>query len=210
MCGCDQQHADGCPQAQRDADTVRLLVAKDARGLERLVHDHGGRVRSLLGREFRGVLDALEIDDAISQALLRVWRAAGGFDLARGSLAAWFAVIARNCARRVLGQARRGDTEPLDVAAAKAAPAPVEPGEAQLRRLALFRQCVDELPPQQRAVLLADLAAGGVVPASELAARLQTTVNSVYVSRTNGRKALRAALEQRERDLRDGTRSEGA
>jgi hypothetical protein len=46
----------------------------------------------------------------------------------------------------------------------------------------------------QRAVLQADLEAGEVVPAQELALRLKTTANSIYVTRLKGREALRKAL----------------
>ncbi|MBK8099531.1 MAG: sigma-70 family RNA polymerase sigma factor [Planctomycetes bacterium] len=187
-----------------------MLVAHDARGLERVLADHGARVSSLLRREFRGVLDALQVDDAISQALQRVWRAASSFDFARGSLAAWFTVIARNCARRIRDQARRGTTESLASVEGAVAPRAAEAGEGPSRWLAVFRQCIDELQPQQRAVLLADLAAGGTVPAGELAVRLGTTANSVYVSRANGRKALRIALQQRERQSQEKHRSEDA
>lgn len=210
MCDCGLRHADDCPQARRDEETVRMLVVREAHGLERLLADHGARVRSLLRREFRSALDDLQVDDAISQALLRVWRAAPSCDLGRGSLVAWFTVIARNCARRILEQARRGSVESLVVAETAIAPAPVEPAENHTPWLAMFRRCIEGLQPQQRAVLLADLAAGGAVPASELAARLGTTANSVYVSRANGRKALRIALQQRPGTLREQSRSEDA
>jgi len=42
--------------------------------------------------------------------------------------------------------------------------------------------------------LQADLEAGEAVPAQELALRLKTTTNSIYVTRLKGREALRKAL----------------
>lgn len=78
----------------------------------------------------------------------------------------------------------------------------VPPGEAddagaEQNFEADLRACLDDLAPLQRAVLTADLAAGGAVPARLLADQLKTTPNSVYVSRTLGRKALHAALQTR-------------
>src|SRR5678815_2607087 len=53
---------------------------------------------------------------------------------------------------------------------------------------------IHRLPPQQRDVLLADLAAGGKASTRMLMERLHTSCNSIYVSRANGRKALYRAL----------------
>ena len=57
--------------------------------------------------------------------------------------------------------------------------------------------CLHELSRQQRNVLLADLAAGGTASATDLAQRMQTTRNTIYVARAVGRKALRAGLLKR-------------
>jgi RNA polymerase sigma factor (sigma-70 family) len=200
----------------RDSETARLLVRGDQEGLRRLLVDHGGKVKALLRKEFSKVLDLQEIDDVASQASVRAWRSAGTFDLRRGSIGAWFFAIARNCALRYLETKRRTApfalVENLDSTAAAAqasltgAAAPAgelgELGEASdLRAASGFlkdvRACIDALPPQQRDVMLADLRAGGTANAAELAAQLHTTKNSVYVSRTNGRKALRAAMQKR-------------
>jgi DNA-directed RNA polymerase specialized sigma24 family protein len=53
------------------------------------------------------------------------------------------------------------------------------------------------LPPQQRTVLQADLAARGRASVRDLARHLGTSPNSIYVSRSNGRRALYAALAER-------------
>jgi DNA-directed RNA polymerase specialized sigma24 family protein len=110
-------------------------------------------------------------------------------------------VIARNCALRILEVRHRERmlrfVDDLDSAHA-AAPAPADPVPQQTDPFVHdFYRLVETLPPLQRAVVLADLRAGGMAPAAELAAELQTTTNSIYVSRTNGRKALRAALRER-------------
>ena len=95
------------PPAERDVETVRLLVAGDGEGLRRLLCDHGARVRGTLRMDFKQVLDDAELDDALSQATLRVWQARERIDLTRGTLRAWFYSIARNRALRILEVKRR-------------------------------------------------------------------------------------------------------
>jgi DNA-directed RNA polymerase specialized sigma24 family protein len=57
--------------------------------------------------------------------------------------------------------------------------------------------CLNDLSPQQRTVLLADLAAGGTESPTVLARRMHTTRNAIYVARAMGRKAMRAWLLKR-------------
>jgi DNA-directed RNA polymerase specialized sigma24 family protein len=64
-----------------------------------------------------------------------------------------------------------------------------------LRLLADLQTCIAQLPRLQQAVLRADLEAGTAMPAGELAARLGTTPNSIYVSRLKGRQGLRIAMQ---------------
>ena len=170
-----------------------------------MLADHGGRVAALLRQEFRSILDSHEVEDALSQAAVRVWRAAVSYDPCRGTLGAWLFVIAQNCARHSI-EAKQRHARLKFVADLDGMPAPSDgavfvpqrrgPGSKPPRKLlrAMWR-CIDDLAPQQRAVLRADFAAGGIAPAAQLAAELQTTRNSIYVSRNNGLKALRAAMQ---------------
>jgi RNA polymerase sigma factor (sigma-70 family) len=154
------------------------------------------------------MLDNLDIDEAINQATVRVWRSGRSFDQERGSLAAWFFVVARNCARRILESRVRLRAEPLPASLTADRVAQPDAGtgsaagagsrhahDAQPQWEIDLYNCIDALPPQQRAVMLLDLAAGGNAIGSEVARELGTSVNSVYVSRANGRRAVRLAME---------------
>ena len=175
------------------------MTSGDEEGLRRLLEDYAGRVRGALRKGFGHVLDDLEIDEAMSQAALRIWRTRSGFDARRGPLPAWFVVIARNCARRILAGRRRHDCARLtDVATPDGQDAQTAEGvgaRAAAPLLQVVTSCIDALEPRQRAVLLADMAAGGVAPTAQVAAELCITPNSVYVARSTGRKALREALQ---------------
>ena len=183
--------------------TASLLAAADPEGVRRLLSDHGGRVRWTLRRDFDKVLDDLEIDDALSQASHRIWRSGHRVDLERGSLRAWFYVIARNCALRLL-ESKRGPralryVDDLDtLSASQASGSAAEPNEAGAGPRDDFARalhaCIAKLPSQQQAVIRADLAAGGVADTAWLVQQLGTTANALYVARANARKTLRKEL----------------
>lgn len=187
----------------RDEVTIRLVVAGDPDGLRQLLQDHGSVVRARLQREFGTILDDLEIDEAMSDMAVKVWNAGKRFDGNKGTLRAWCAVIARHCALRVLSRRQRNPTrlEPDLDQYVLPRPTAVLPSPEQLRLLANLRASIARLPQLQRAVTLADLAAGGLAPAAPLAQQFATTQNSIYVTRLKARKALRLAMARLGHDL---------
>jgi hypothetical protein len=62
------------------------------------------------------------------------------------------------------------------------------------KRIDALREVIDGLPPKQKAIALADLAAGGSADTGWLADELRTTSNSIYVLRNKSRKAIRKAM----------------
>lgn len=190
-------------EPDRDAVTTGRLIAGDPEGLRRLLQDHGGLIQARLRRDFGKALDDAEIDEAMGAMAVKVWNAASRFDATKGTLRAWATVIARNCALRQL-ERRRSNTlrsEPDLDRFVLPEPAAGRPSCEQLRLRADLHASIAALPPLQRAVLEADLEAGGSVPAESLAARLGSTPNSIYVSRQKARQALRQAMALRGHDL---------
>jgi RNA polymerase sigma factor (sigma-70 family) len=179
-----------------DAEIVRLLRARETAGLRRLLAVHGPGVRTCV-RKMLGDLSDSEMDDVVNKAAFDAWRFADSYDPLKGTLRAWFLVIARNAGRGLLrAQARRGFEvrgERFDEVAA--APAddelPSTPPEAFVRAV---HGCIAELPKLQRSIIEADLRSGDVANADELARTLQTTKNSIYVSRSIARRTLRRKL----------------
>jgi RNA polymerase sigma factor (sigma-70 family) len=178
-----------------DAEIVRLLRARETAGLRRLLAVHGPRVRTCV-RKMLGDLSETEMDDVVNKAAYQAWRFADSYDPKKGTLRAWFLVIARNAGRGLLReQARRGFEvrgEGFDeVAATPNDEIPSVPPEAFLKAV---HECIDELPNLQRSIIQADLRSGDVANADELARTLQTTKNSIYVSRSLARRTLRRKL----------------
>lgn len=151
------------------------------------------------------MLDPIDIDAAVNQAAHRVWVNAQSFDRSRGTLRAWFYTMARHCALRTIHERKKqkkGVRYVNDIDAVHSSSAPRKnpegeepsPADAKFRRD--FLACIDALPRLQKAVLLADLEAGGSAPAKELAQRYGTTPNSIYVTRNNARKVVREKMKE--------------
>ncbi|GAB4143837.1 MAG: hypothetical protein Fur0037_11560 [Planctomycetota bacterium] len=196
-------------QGQRDEVTMRMLLSRDPEGLVRLLADHADRVMTLLRAEFGKVLDQQEIEDAISQASQAVWEHCASYRPDRGSLRAWYFVIARNAGRRLL-RARairaecRGDLAAAPDPASLEGPSLGRTGNDPL--IEDLRRCIGSLPPLQRDVILADLAAGGIADSRALAKSLGTSPRVIYACRSAARRTLRRELRigQRAQEWRSG------
>jgi DNA-directed RNA polymerase specialized sigma24 family protein len=66
--------------------------------LETFLKRHYRKVKGILVRRYKGVLDEYEIDWVLNQAALKVYNAADTFDSKKGTLAGWFTTIAINTA----------------------------------------------------------------------------------------------------------------
>ncbi|MCK5945594.1 MAG: sigma-70 family RNA polymerase sigma factor [Planctomycetes bacterium] len=196
-----------------DEVLARLLREQDDTGLRRLLDEHGGTVRKGLQKTFGNMLTTNEIDEAISTAAFHAWRSAATYDPEKGSLRAWFFVVARNAGNEILRQRQRRGAEITsgDVERFAAAPGADEANatEDPSAFLLALRECIADLPRVQRGVIEADLRSGGVADAGELAAELGTSKNSIYVSRNTARKTLRRALAERGFDPTDGGPKDG-
>ena len=179
---------------------VELLHSDPTEGLRRLLTELAPLVKGGLLREFHRRAEEA-IDEAVSHAALTIARKIEAYDDRRGTLLTWFYTITRNAALTVLRRealwSRRSQVlEPVpdDTSGVP----PTDPPAPLVEDLWL---CIEALSPRQRLVLTADLQAGGVADARDLAAELGSTPNAVYVARSKGRAALRDLLRQRGYEL---------
>jgi RNA polymerase sigma-70 factor (ECF subfamily) len=156
--------------AESDAALAERIAAGDAEALRQVYERLAGKVRAIalrvLGRP-------AEADDVLQDTFLEVWRLAGVFDPARGSLSTWVATLAH---RRSVDRLRRRGTRPLGEAAAGLPAAtgdsPADPREdaaAREDRLRIQR-ALAALPPEQREAI--ELMYYGGLSQSEAATRL--------------------------------------
>lgn len=195
---------DPCPASSPDdAEIVRLIQSGKSSGLRLLLEVHGPRIRGCL-RKTLGLSSESDMDDVMNKAAYRAWRGVTTYAPAKGSLRAWFYVIARNAALETLRQQQRRPMETQGDAIERVAelPAPSQaegPGDGEAPASAFLEtlhRCIAALPPKQRHIIQADLQNGDIADAGELATSLETTKNSIYVLRSVARKTLRRALTE--------------
>jgi RNA polymerase sigma factor (sigma-70 family) len=159
---------------------------------------HGGNVAGALRVWFRGNLKSTDIDEVVSAASFRAWQSIHTYAQDKGSLRAWFLLICRNLGRDLLRQRDPVRHESFDEnVERRLADQDPRPDNQPRRLLHALLECVAALPKLQRSVVEADLLCDGTANAAELAERLKTTPNSIYVTRSNARRALREALAKR-------------
>lgn len=176
------------PPADFDAELLLAARAGDSRAFACLAARLAGPALKIATRVLG---DAALAEDAVQEALTRLWREAHRFDPARGVLAAWWRRILLNTA---LDGRRR--LRPADTLHSIAEPADPAPGPAALaesaeldRRLAA---AMAGLPPRQRAALA--LFHGQGLSMAEIADALDTSPKAVEGLLLRGRLVLRHQL----------------
>ncbi|MEZ6036377.1 MAG: hypothetical protein R3F29_02775 [Planctomycetota bacterium] len=181
----------------RDERTLQLLIAGDEAGIRHLLEDHGGVVLSFLRRKFAKMLGDWQLEQTLGMAALRLWQTASRLDRERGSLRAWFALLARNCGLALL--ARQAGHAPVLLDCLSPAALGIGTSLAELRHMQLVidaHHVISTLDPLPRAVLTADLEAGDTVPTPLLAEQLGAATQDVLAARAVGRRYLRRRLEE--------------
>ncbi len=188
---------------KRDRRTLRLLADGDAKGLRRLLRDHGATVRARLQLDFGKAFDTSTLDEVMSLTIIRAWTHRRRIDPSLGSLRAWITVVARHCALRMLRSRQRLGLRFLDELE-QDEPAAADASQHELDRdhlLADLYACIFLLPDQQRAVILADIDADNETSATQIAAQLQIPLGSVYRARSEARQTLLENLRRRGHDI---------
>jgi RNA polymerase sigma-70 factor (ECF subfamily) len=181
-----------------DEALVARVVAGDAAAFSLLYDRYDRPVYAMAAH----LLGAVEAEDVVQEAFLRLWRNAGQFDTARGSFAPWFMAIARH---EVLARLRRR-TQEQRLALARdidrllgEAPDPAVDVEEQVwqrERGDCVLQALKELPAEQRQVLV--LAYFGELSQSAIAQSLGWPLGTVKKRVRLGLQKLRQALAPHE------------
>jgi RNA polymerase sigma-70 factor (ECF subfamily) len=152
--------------------------------------------RPALGQCIRILNDRQLAEDAVQEALTRLWREAHRFDPARGSFAGWWRRMLMNCA--LDGRRRLRPAAALDEASeiADGMPTPARAAE-QADLAARVQAAAAELPERQRAALA--LFHGEGLSMQEIADALETSEKAVEGLLLRGRATLKTKLM----DLKD-------
>jgi RNA polymerase sigma-70 factor (ECF subfamily) len=173
------------PAAREEADLVAQVAAGDTGApMSELYRRYAGRL-------YRYGLQALGdgglAEEMVQECFVRLWRTAGRFDPARGSVAAYLIVIGRSVAADVRKRPSSRRLEQLEEALVAPQPDSVD----QILSGLMVREAVDSLSPAHRQVIM--LAETGLTQ-SQIAERVGLPLGTVKTRTFHALRALRAAL----------------
>lgn len=184
--------------ATPDRVLVERMGSGDERSLGELYDRHGGAAYSLA---LVIVGERADAEEVVADAFGQVWRTAGQFDPARGSVAAWLTTITRTRAldlcrargrrTRAVTRASRENSNGFAVPIAAGGDPPDRAVEQHETRR-LVERSLAELPDPQRRVI--ELAYFGGLTQTEIATELGEPLGTVKTRMRAGMEKLRGSL----------------
>ncbi|HWL10154.1 MAG TPA: sigma factor [Planctomicrobium sp.] len=189
-----------------DEDLAAAIMCGDKDALRTVLRMHLEPVRELMKGTYGKTVHQILVDEAVSFAVAKLCRTAENYDKARGTLGAWLYIMAQSRMLDILKREKRYrirnpslDPEfdcpvscPTD-----GSDQPKDKGEThELQELKYVIE--NKLQGNQKAIILADLAAGGRADGGSLAEILNTTKDAIYVSRHKAHENIRKEMLQRQ------------
>lgn len=189
-----------------DEELAISIMCGDEEALRTVLRTHLEPVKELMKGTYGKTVHQLLIDEAVSFAVAKLWRTAGNYDKARGTLGAWLFIMAQSRMLDILKREKRyrlrnpSLSPEFDCAIScltDGSDQPKDKAEAQeLNELIYVIQT--KLKGHQKTIILADLAAGGRADAGSLAEILNTTKEAIYVSRHKAHQKIRKEMMARQ------------
>ncbi len=183
----------------RQDDLAFRFLHGSEEALKELLTVHGAVVEQALKVRFGSRLVDADIQDVLSIALYKSWKARNRFDPGKGSLRTWFYLIARNTALDLLRQRQRSPVqtvpnEDLDFLYEEIASSGSTAGTGQSKVRTRLQEIIRSLPKDDQAILYAT--AMGGPGAKELSQYLHTSPGNVRVRRNRLLKKIRKLLKE--------------
>lgn len=176
---------------QSDDALIRAVAAGDERAFRQLVDRHGPKLRAIAGQ----FLSAGDADDAVQDALIRLWRNAHRFDPNKSALSTWLYRIVVNRCIDIRRQRFRWPWSPIDEAedlpSADVDAERILVGGETLRGVVAV---LSSLPPRQRMALM--LATVGDRTAVDIAALLGVSRAAAEQLIARARRNIRLAVKE--------------
>jgi RNA polymerase sigma factor (sigma-70 family) len=171
------------------------LLALIARGDDDALAELYRRLsRVAYGLAFRILRDDALAQDAVQEAFLAVWRAAGRFASERAKPSTWVLTLVHRRAVDLVRREQRRRAEPLEPRTTSPAVAESQDEAEHVVRRETVRAALRELPPEQREAI--ELAYYGGYTQSELAERLGQPLGTIKSRMFAGLTRLRETLER--------------
>ena len=174
-------------------ETVGFLRQKDPRGIELLSEFYGWNAKKMLAARFHLSLNQLELDAAYNGALFKAWNYGHSVDETQ-NLRAWFFRICINEAINLCKRSAKPCSHDFSQMTSPTDDSGVNQSSEKCSLVASMRAAVEQLPPLQKRILIADMQNSGEANASILAKRFGTSANSIRVSRSKAKHRLRNQL----------------
>ena len=171
-----------------DEAVLALIARADDQALAELYRRFG---RLAYGLAFRILRDDALAQDAVQEAFLGVWRAAGRFTAERSKPSTWLLTLVHRRAVDLVRREERRRTEPLQPESEFAGGEAADEAELATRRQTI-REALRQLPSEQREAI--ELAYYGGYTQSELAERLGQPLGTIKSRMFTGLARLRDAL----------------
>jgi RNA polymerase sigma-70 factor, ECF subfamily len=176
-----------------DEAVVALVARFDEQALAELYHRFG---RLAYGLAFRILRDDALAQDAVQEAFLAAWRAAGRFTAERAKPSTWLLTLVHRRAVDLVRREERRRTEPLQPGMESAGNEPPDEAELSTQRQTI-REALRRLPAEQREAI--ELAYYGGYTQSELAERLGEPLGTIKSRMFAGLARLREHLGEETR-----------
>jgi RNA polymerase sigma factor (sigma-70 family) len=171
-----------------DEALLALIVRADEQALAELYRRFG---RLAYGLAFRILRDDALAQDAVQEAFLGVWRAAGRFTAERAKPSTWLLTLVHRRAVDLVRREERRRTEPLQPESEHVDGEAADEAELASRRQTI-REALRQLPSEQREAI--ELAYYGGYTQSELAERLGQPLGTIKSRMFTGLARLRETL----------------
>ena len=171
-----------------DEAVVALVARSDEQALAELYRRFG---RLAYGLAFRILRDDALAQDAVQEAFLGAWRAAGRFTAERAKPSTWLLTLVHRRAVDLVRREERRRTEPLQPDTEPVGTEATDEAEVATQRQTI-RQALRQLPAEQREAI--ELAYYGGYTQSELAERLGQPLGTIKSRMFTGLARLRETL----------------
>lgn len=177
-----------------DDEIIIELIDHKEDGLRKLLKKYGHIVSGYLMKKYGRVISDADIDAILYEAAFKTFQSISTYDDRKGKISTWFTRIAVNAAIDFLRQEKRSHNINLPSELQSGiVPTPISPERQKV--LSDMKKIIEKLPPMQRTIIEADLAAGGTASAEFLANKFGNTQNSIFVSRNKAHKKIKEELE---------------
>ncbi len=189
-----------------DKTIISQILNRNEEGLAALIRVHLPRVKAALEGRYRRVLDGEEVETVLQEVLWKLWAEPTAYDPGKGRLGPWLIRVADNAAKDLLKGAGRKQMrrallkDPDDLAlvpSSDGATSGAVPTPRQNEWLKVLMEVRQSLPPRQKEIIDADLAAGGQADSLRLAERLGIAKGAVQVARSKAWGRIREEFKRR-------------